>query len=122
MTRRAKGERGAASIVAVGLLAVAVLVSVAVAAFAGVVTDRAAARSAADLAALAGAYEARRELGETAGNPCAVARRTALANSGKVMSCRAYPDGSVQVTVARGTGTSSARAGPEREAPGGDSG
>ena len=81
MKRREEGEQGSASVVAVALLAVAVLVSVAVAAFAGVVTDRAAARSAADLAALAGAYEARRELGGTGGNPCAVARRAALANS-----------------------------------------
>ena len=122
MTRTEKGERGSASIVAVAVLAVAVLVSVAVAAFAGVVTDRAAARSAADLSALAGAYDARRELGSPREYPCEAARRTALANSATLISCDAYGDGSVQVKVASGRATAQARAGPEKEGPGGDSG
>ncbi len=108
--------------VAVALLAVAVLMGFAVGALAGLVTDRATARSAADLAALAGAYEARRALAGTSAEPCAAAERTALANSATVTGCHAYGDGSVQVTVASGKSKASARAGPEIEGPGGDSG
>ena len=115
-------DRGSATIVAVAVLAVAVLMGVAVAGLAGLAADRAAARSAADLAALAGAYEARRELGGATGEPCDAARRTATANGAITTWCRLYGDGSVELEVASGKAKASARAGPQREGPGGDSG
>lgn len=107
-------ERGSASIVAVAVLALVVLIGVGVAAVAGFATDRAAARAAADLAALAGAYEARAELAGKGGEPCAVARRTAAENGAVVTGCHVFGDGSVQVSVASGKGTASARAGPQK--------
>ena len=118
-----RGDRGSASVVAVAILAVALVTGMAVAAVAGLAADRAAARSAADLAALAGAYTVRRELDGTTAEPCAVARRTALANSATVTRCQVFGDGSVEVSVASGQADASARAGPRNiEGPGGDSG
>ena len=116
-------DRGSASVVAVAILAAVVITGAAVAAVVGLATDRSAARSAADLAALAGAYAVRRELDGTTADPCAVARRTAIANSATVTRCRVLGDGSVEVKVASGKAEASARAGPqETQGPGGDSG
>ena len=109
--------------VAVAILAVVVVTGAAVAAVAGLTIERAGARAAADLAALAGAYAVRRELDGTTADPCAVARRTAIANAATVTRCRVFGDGSVEVSVASGKAKESARAGPQnREGPGGDSG
>jgi len=114
--------------VAVAVLAVAIVMGAAVAGVAGLAGDRAQARAAADLAALAGAYQVRRELASTVDDestragPCAAARRTAAANGATVRQCHEYGDGSVQVTVASGRAEASARAGPEAKGPGGDSG
>ena len=115
-------DEGSATVVAIAVLAATVVVGAAIAGVAGIATDRATARSAADLAALAGAYEVRRELGGATGEPCDAARRTALANRATVTWCRVYGDGSVELEVASGGAQASARAGPEREGPGGDSG
>jgi len=108
-------DRGSATVLAVALLAVAVAMGLVVAGLAGLAADRATARSAADLAALAGAYEQRRLLDGSGGDPCAVADRAAAANAAELTGCRVWGDGSVQVTVASGRGKASARAGPESE-------
>ena len=105
------------------MLAVVIVTGAAVAAVAGLTADRATARSAADLAALAGAFELRRALDGTTADPCAAARRTAHANQATVTRCQAFGDGSVEVSVASGKANASARAGPQHiEGPGGDSG
>lgn len=123
-----RGDRGSAAVISVALLAVAVAAGVVLAAVVGLASDRAAARSAADLAALAGAHAVRDDLADqgTGREPCEIAARTAVANSATLTVCRVYGDGSVQVTVASGSAIAQARAGPagprNEEGPGGDSG
>lgn len=117
-----RGDRGSATILAVGLFAVVVAAALVVASLVGVARDRASARAAADLAALAGAYQARQRLAGGGPDPCSVAARAASANAAELTGCEAWPDGSVQVTVASGRAEASARAGPEMKRPGGGSG
>mgnify|MGYP001236572754 CR=1 FL=1 len=118
-----RGDRGSAAVLGVAVLGAAVAVGLLLTVVAGAVADRARARSAADLSALAGAYAVRVALGagtvEAVDEPCAVARRTAAANGATLTACTAFGDGSVQVTAASGRGKARARAGPEMEGPGG---
>ena len=127
MSRDGSSDSGSATVAVVALLAVAITVGLAIAAAAGIAADRVDARAAADLAALAGAHQARQNLAGMGRDPCAVADRAAAANAAELTACRAWGDGSVQVTVASGRAKASARAGPDREAgererPGGGSG
>lgn len=120
-------DRGSATVLGAAVLAVAVVVGVLLAVVAGAVADRARARAAADLAALAAAHAVRAGLGGEVhqppeAQPCAVARRTAIANGAHLAACTQFRDGSVQVSAASGRATASARAGPEMEGPGGGSG
>ena len=116
------GDRGSATVVATGLLAAVVVLGVVLAAVAGLIADRAAARNGADLAALAGAHAARREPAGHGDPPCEVAERAAELNGVRLTSCHTFGDDSVQVTVASGRAKASARAGPSHSAgqgPGG---
>lgn|GEM_PF-1674376 len=106
-------DRGSATVAMAGVLAVVVTIALAIAGLAGASRDRADARAAADLAALAGAYSARGELTGEPVDPCAAAGRAAAANAAELTRCRAWGDGSVQVTVASGGAQASARAGPQ---------
>lgn len=79
---------GLCGLLCVGILAVGMLASAAVA--------RHRAQSAADLAALAAADVA---LGLRAGEPCRLAAEVAGANSARLTACVLHDDGSVQVVV-----------------------
>lgn len=105
-------ERGSASVVAAAVLGVAVVMGVTLAALAGMAADRAAARSGADLAALAAAVALRGTLDGEGESPCDAARRVAEANGVSLVACTPYEDGSVQVAVESGRATAEARAGP----------
>lgn len=96
MTRRrsprAGRERGAATVVAVALVGVVLLVGLALGEVAAWVAAHRRAQAAADLAALAAAAQ-------VAADPCAAATRVATANGARLTSCR--PDGlEVRVEVA----------------------
>lgn len=84
MTRRSRrrDERGAASIVALSLVAVLVLVAVASAGVAAVVVAHRRAQSAADLAALAAAQALQR-----GGDPCAAGSSIAQAQRSALTGC-----------------------------------
>jgi secretion/DNA translocation related TadE-like protein len=75
-------ERGAATFVMLGVLAVVISLAVAVMILGGYVVAVHRARTAADLAALSGAAEFAR-----GGEPCPVARRAAVENQAKLVSC-----------------------------------
>ncbi len=77
-------ERGTATVVAVSLASVLVLVTSAVGWVIGLVSDHRAAQSAADLAALAGAGAL-----QHAKPPCAAAAEVAQANGATLADCRA---------------------------------
>jgi secretion/DNA translocation related TadE-like protein len=116
------GERGSASVVGIGVLAAVAVIALTVVAASATIADAARARSAADLAALAGATVARASLAGAGADPCAAARETARANHASLTACDVLGDGSVRVTAASGRATASARAGPQRKGPGGGSG
>jgi secretion/DNA translocation related TadE-like protein len=78
-----RGARGAASVLAVALLSVLLLVGAALGVVAAVVWAHRTAQSAADLSALAGAAELQE--GEEA---CGAARRIAAANHASLTSCQ----------------------------------
>ena len=110
-----RAERGAGTVLALGLGLVGVLAAALVALLAqsGAMAYRAAA--AADLAALSAADAAR---GLTPGGPCAVAVDAAGRNGARILSCVEGPGHTVQVRtelIVRtplGTATGLARAGP----------
>ncbi|BCW68276.1 hypothetical protein NicSoilB4_30390 [Arthrobacter sp. NicSoilB4] len=108
-------ERGAGTVLALGLgmVVIAAAVLIVLLAQSAALAFRAAA--AADLAALAGADAARRI---TPGEPCAVAADVARRNGARILSCREGPGSTVQVRTELdirtplGGATGLARAGP----------
>lgn len=94
--RHREHERGAATVLAVGLLGVLVLLGCALAVVAALLAAHRTAQAAADLAALAGAAAS---APGGAGDPCAAAARTAAANGARLEAC-ATEGRDVRVTVA----------------------
>ena len=84
---RRTDERGVATVLMVGVLAVVMLVSGAAMLIAGYALGHHRARAAADLAALSAAA-----VFEQGGDGCAQARRTAVANGAKVTNCEQIGD------------------------------
>ena len=82
MSPRPRGERGAATVLAVSFLGVLVLVGAALGVVAAMVVAHRAAESAADLAALAGAGAL-----ADGGDPCAAAAAVATGNGARLDSC-----------------------------------
>ena len=113
--RALRGERGAGTVLALGLGLLIVLAAVLVALLAQSATMASRAAAAADLAALAAADAAR---GIAPGAPCAVAGDVADRNGARVLSCAEGPGFTVQVRTELavrtplGTATGLARAGP----------
>ncbi len=109
-------DQGSVAIVSVGIIAVVVSIGVAIATAGAVQIASARAQSAADLAALAGAYVSRdaRALG-TATDPCETARAVAFDNGAHEVECDVDARGAVTVHVsvsfALGNVLRSARAG-----------
>jgi secretion/DNA translocation related TadE-like protein len=90
-----RGQGGAASLLAVALLSVLLLVGAALGVVAGMVWAHRSAQAAADLAALAGAAGL-----QQGGDACGAAGRIAGANHARLISCRVQgEDVSVEVTV-----------------------
>jgi secretion/DNA translocation related TadE-like protein len=110
-----RGQGGAASLLAVALLSVLLLVGAALGVVAAVVWAHRTAQAAADLSALAGAAEL-----QEGGDACLAARRIAGANHASLTSCRLQGEEvmvEVMVTGPRWLGqdedlSASARAGP----------
>lgn len=103
-------DRGAGSVLAVGVCAVMVVGALVVGALGQAVVARHAVSSAADLAALAAAD--RLAAGHVDG--CAVAARVVTAHGSRLTGCRADPDGSVTVTADRDLAGALSRMGPAR--------
>lgn len=110
-------ERGQGTVVALGVIGATLVLMVGALDVSRSVAAAHIARSAADLAALAGARTA--VLGGSAASACGDARRIAVANGAVLVACRLADDGSVWVRVTvrtadpvRRTATGSARAGP----------
>ena len=106
------GERGAASVVAIGILGAVVSLSIGAVAVLGAAVASQLAANAADAAALAAADAVS---GAVAGEPCGLASELAARNGGRLVSCRIVgPAASVTVSVAHGAfdAVASARAGP----------
>lgn len=119
-------ERGSASVLAVGGIAVLGMFLGVATQLGGAVMATHRARAAADLAALAGA--AAGEQGDTRAGACSRAAAVAAANGANVVSCAVGEDGSVTVTthvtpprglaaLARGPARGVARAGPVPDQP-----
>lgn len=117
-----RDEAGVATVVALGLIGVVLLLTLVAVALAAVVGARHRAEAAADLGALAGAVAVR-----DGGDGCAAASRVAASNDGRVTSC-VVTDRTVEVTVVVTTGrmlgttwdlTGVARAGPASAAQAG---
>lgn len=116
MTQRR--DRGSATVLAVGLVGALASLGVAAVVLAGAVIASHRARSAADLAALAGASRVLR--GEPAEQACMVATAVARDNEARLLRCEAEGS-SLRVVVAvrpaipgLGSATARARAGPPR--------
>lgn len=93
---RRRDDRGAATVLALALVALLVTVAVAAVGVAGIVVTHRRAQAAADLAALAGAQSLGRGK-----DGCAVAARVARANGGRLDSCQpAGMEVTVEVSVA----------------------
>lgn len=116
-------DRGAGSVLVVGLVAVAVALAALLGVLARAQGAHLVARSAADLAALAAASVLVAPPGVVVADPaaspaasCALAGEVAARNGGTLARCTALGDGVVQVTVthgsALGTASAVARAGP----------
>ena len=109
------GERGAGTVLALGLGLMVVVAAVLVALLAQSAAMASRAAAAADLAALAAADAAR---GITPGEPCAVAADVARRNGARVLSCSEGTGSTVQVRTELevrtpvGGATGLARAGP----------
>jgi secretion/DNA translocation related TadE-like protein len=97
---RGGGDRGAGTVLALGLVSVVLGLTALLSALGHVVSSRHQAAAAADLAALAAAQTAggTSVAGPGAG-PCAVAARIASANRGQLASCSLAPGGTAAVTV-----------------------
>ena len=121
MSHPGRGQRGSATVLALGLVGVLAFATVLVAAFGGVVVDQRRVASAADLAALAGAGAL-----QDGADPCAAARSSADRNGARLGWCSV--DGEVvTVRVLREAGpvlgrtlevSSRSRAGPVSAGPG----
>src|SRR5690606_1898848 len=121
--RTVGGERGAGTVLVLGLAAVVLLLVTAVAALGAAQQARSVARSAADLGALAGATALR-----WGHDPCTTAERVVRQNDGLAVACGVEDGGVVTVTAARavvgsagswgglGTAEVTARAGPRPSA------
>ncbi|WP_430868267.1 Rv3654c family TadE-like protein [Demequina aurantiaca] len=114
-----RDDRGAGSLLAIGLLAVVGMVAMMAAALGGVAVVQVRAQGVADLAALTGAHESRATAvlaSRATGSACDSAGAVAQANGARVESCLVSIDTSVQVEVriatAWGQARASARAGP----------
>jgi secretion/DNA translocation related TadE-like protein len=99
-------ERGAAGVVLLGVVAVAMVVSLLIADLSGYLAARLHAAAAADAAALAAAPATFAEFGTGGSSPAEAAAATAEANGTRLVECRCPPDPSwasrrVVVTVAR---------------------
>jgi len=92
-----EGERGAGTVLVLGIAACAVVLGLGLAALGAAQQARGAAQSAADLGALAGATAARHGR-----DPCEVAREAVHRNGGKVASCAPEGGGVVGLTVTQG--------------------
>ena len=111
------GERGAGTVMVLGLCAVCMTLALALAGLGFAQQARVASQAAADLGALAGATALR--LGF---DPCVIASRAVEQNGADVASCEPRPGGIVEVTAVRdarlipgwagGRAWASARAGP----------
>ena len=120
MSHPGRGQRGSATVLALGLVGVLAFATVLVAAFGGVVADQRRVASAADLAALAGAGAL-----QDGADPCAAARSSADRNGARLGRCSV--DGEVvTVRVLREAGpvlgrtlevSSRSRAGPVSAGP-----
>jgi secretion/DNA translocation related TadE-like protein len=105
--RQRQGDRGAGSILLLGIGSVVVALGIAATLVGAAVTNRHRAQVAADLGALAGA----RYVVEGAGTACGRAGEIVAANRGRLVDCRL--DGlDLLVTVAVGPARAAARAGP----------
>lgn len=114
--RRSRAERGAGTLLGLGLLGVLALALVAVAALGQVTAARGGARTAADLAALVAAEELHALRPPSSGGPCAAALRVVELNGSSLVACR-IEGGTVLVEARRGTragyrASALARAGP----------
>lgn len=114
-------ERGAGTVLVLGLVAVALLLAVGVAALGAAQNARGAAQSAADLGALAGATALRAGF-----DPCGTAHAAVSRNGAEVVACEVLGRGAVRVVAAcpvggpgrafvPGSARASARAGPRPE-------
>lgn len=81
-----RSERGAATVVAVALLGLLVLLGCALSVVAAIFTAHRTAQAAADLAALAGATSVAAP-GSVGGDPCGVAGEVAQANGARLTQC-----------------------------------
>ena len=105
MTNRTRTDRGAATVFAAAIAMILALAATAALLVSAVVVASHRARSAADLAALAGA--AAEAVGD---DPCSASRVNAQANGGQVLTCRLSGDATsfvVAVSVSVSTGLSS---------------
>lgn len=120
-----QGERGSATVLVVGLVAVIATLTVSVAAYLGAVITSHRARSAADLAAIAAATRLAR--GATVVESCRAAATTAVTNHSSLVECQAAGAAVVVRVEVRpagrllGVATARARAGAaDDERPGGN--
>lgn len=95
--RELRAEAGSSTVLAVGLIAVLLTITLAALAVLGAVRAAHVARSAADLSALAGAVEYQQSA--DAGGACAEARRVAAHHDVAVIGCDVGGGGEVTVTV-----------------------
>ncbi|MFJ4172157.1 Rv3654c family TadE-like protein [Paenarthrobacter sp. NPDC089714] len=108
-------ERGSGTVLALGLVTVAVALFAGILALSQAAVMASKAATAADLAALAAADAAR---GLVAGEPCSVAEGVAARNDARITSCRVLAGDTVEVATefsqpfALGVAAGRARAGP----------
>ena len=117
LVRCGGGDRGAGTVLAIGLVGVVIGLTAVLTALGLVISAQHQAAAAADLAALAAAQAAAGTSAAMGAGPCDVAARVASANSGRLASCSLDPAGSATVVVLvstwRGlTAEATSRAGP----------
>jgi secretion/DNA translocation related TadE-like protein len=119
--RRRRHDRGAGTVLAIGLLSAAAILALGLSTVGQVIVARHRASAAADLAALAAARTANASSAATAAaEPCPVAREVAAANGARLTSCVLDASGVVSVSAQTDTNaalgvfraTAKARAGP----------
>jgi secretion/DNA translocation related TadE-like protein len=116
--QKGKGDRGAGTVLALGLTSVVLGLTAVLSALGHVVSSRHQAAAAADLAALAAAQTAAGTSADgPSTGPCGAAARIASANRGQLTSCSLDPGGTAAVSVRVGTRygfavRTTARAGP----------